>query len=171
MDRSAGTAIGATRQPVRPRWLTEHQQELLRMLARDMTPGEIAAVNGSGARTVYNQLHALQRRFGVKTYSALVVAAVRRGLVDVATSAGTDGPVLLTDEQVELLTLLAHGWRSCEIAERMYISREYVCYKLTILKHVLGVRTKHGLIAAALRLGVVGLPGERLGSSGFTAVL
>ncbi|MCW5890399.1 MAG: response regulator transcription factor [bacterium] len=67
--------------PARPR-LTERETEVLRLLGRGHTSGQIAARFGLSVRTIHTHRARILRKLGVRTTAALVRAALRAGLLD-----------------------------------------------------------------------------------------
>ena len=61
--------------------LSELQERLLALLARDMTPREMAETTGYSKVWVYQELQAAQETLGVRTNAGAVVEALRWGLV------------------------------------------------------------------------------------------
>jgi two-component system invasion response regulator UvrY len=72
---------GEPRRPVRPR-LTARETEVLRLLARGHTSGEIARRFGLSVRTIHTHRAQILRKVGVRTTTALVRAALRAGLLE-----------------------------------------------------------------------------------------
>lgn len=69
------------RRPARPR-LTARETEVLRLLARGHTSGEIARRFGLSVRTIHTHRAQILRKVGVRTTTALVRAALRAGLLE-----------------------------------------------------------------------------------------
>jgi DNA-binding CsgD family transcriptional regulator len=61
--------------------LSELQERLLALLARDMTPREMAETTGYSKVWVYQELQAARETLGVRTNAGAVVEALRWGLV------------------------------------------------------------------------------------------
>jgi DNA-binding CsgD family transcriptional regulator len=62
----------------------------------------------------------------------------------------------LTDRQLEVLGLLAHGRTNAEIADRLYLSRRTVDTHVAALLARLGVGSRRDAVAAAADLGLIG---------------
>ena len=61
--------------------LSELQERLLALLARDMTPREMAETTGYSRVWVYHEVQVIRETLGVRTNVGAVVEALRRGMV------------------------------------------------------------------------------------------
>ena len=70
--------------------LSELQERLLALLARDLTVREMAQAVAYSQPFVYSELRALRETLGVRTYAGAVAEGARLGLVKLATSQTVD---------------------------------------------------------------------------------
>jgi DNA-binding NarL/FixJ family response regulator len=69
---------------------------------------------------------------------------------------GTDGVAMLTDREQEVVTLIAEGYRTREMAQLLSVSHKTVERHRTNLMRKLGVRSATDVVAYALTHGYVG---------------
>jgi DNA-binding NarL/FixJ family response regulator len=116
------------------------------------------ALSRTGDVDALREAHAECRRLGARPLSAVVARQLRElGVRDVPrgprhTTLANDAN--LTARELEVLTLLAEGFRNAEIAERLVVSRRTVDHHVSSILRKLGVRTRGEAVAAATRIGL-----------------
>lgn len=63
-------------------WVSELQRDVIQLLARGYRMGETADRLGYSQNYVYDHVRALKRTFGARTDVALVIKALRLGLIE-----------------------------------------------------------------------------------------
>ena len=114
----------------------------------DVTPLALASVGPLGRVLVY-QLDVGERE-SVEARPGWVVSA-RTG------EAGYAGDVILTPREMDVLRLVALGWRNEYIADELGVTLNTVRAHVTNVRHKLDADSRYGAVMAALRLGILEL--------------
>ena len=114
----------------------------------DVTPLALASVGPLGRVLVY--LLDVSEREGVEARPGWVMAA-RTG------EAGYAGDVILTPREMDVLRLVALGWRNEYIADELGVTLNTVRAHVTNVRHKLDADSRYGAVMAALRLGILEL--------------
>ena len=111
--------------------------------------------DGSLLRTAHEQLRAL----GAKPATAIIARRLRelgeRSVPRGPRPATRQNPAGLTNRELEVLPLLAHGLRNAEIAQRLVVTPKTVDHHVSSILRKLGVTNRALAGAAAARLGVI----------------
>ena len=111
--------------------------------------------DGSLLRTAHEQLRAL----GAKPATAIIARRLRelgeRSVPRGPRPATRENPAGLTNRELKVLPLLAHGLRNAEIAQRLVITPKTVDHHVSSILRKLGVTNRALAGAAAARLGVI----------------
>ena len=114
----------------------------------DVTPVALASVGDLGRVLVY-LLDVGERE----------VVAARPGWVMAARTGegGYADEVALTPREMDVLRLVALGWRNEYIADELGVTLNTVRAHVTNLRHKLDADSRYGAVMAALRLGILSL--------------
>ncbi len=97
-------------------------------------------------------------RLGARPMAALTARRLRergaRAIPRGPRSATRGNPANLTARELEIVPLLATGWRNAEIAERLFLSPKTVDHHVGNILSKLGVRSRVDVASAAARLGI-----------------
>jgi DNA-binding CsgD family transcriptional regulator/tetratricopeptide (TPR) repeat protein len=100
------------------------------------------------------------QRLGASPAAAIVARRLRsrgaRGLPRGPRARTRGNPANLTPRELEILALVAEGWRNGDIAERLFLSQKTVSHHVSAILHKLDVRTRGEAGAAYLRLDIPG---------------
>jgi DNA-binding CsgD family transcriptional regulator len=103
----------------------------------------ISIVHELGADAVYEKLKQAMRSSGIKSIPRGVRKTTR------------ENPSLLTDRELEVLTLLKEGMQNKEIAARLYISAKTVDHHISSILLKLDINSRTKAVAEAVRLGIL----------------
>jgi DNA-binding NarL/FixJ family response regulator len=153
--------------------LLKRKEELLRQVARvypsvpllalasDQTDTSVLDMLGSGAASVVSKdAHPAELHLAIKTvvkgatYLSRVLAEHGPGLLTLS-SRSVQELRKLTTRQREVLQLLAHGYSTKEIADKLALSPRTIESHRSNIMERLGVRHLAGLIQYAIRTGMV----------------
>ncbi len=119
----------------------------------------LALADGDEEEPLRRALDELQR-LGARPAAAIVARRLRArgatGLPRGPRPATGRNPAGLTEREMEVLALVARGFRNAEIAQRLVVSVKTVDHHVSAILRKLGVGTRGQASAEAVRLGVVG---------------
>lgn len=150
--RRIRTPGGKRRRPEQGEPFTEREQAILDYLAAGEDNTEIAERLRISPHTVKYDLVSVYAKLGVKNRAGAAGAVSHP--TDVAAVAGTHTPAF-SDREREVLTLLAAGRTSKQIAETLAISVSTVRIHAGRITAKLGVKTRGVAVAEAIRRGLV----------------
>jgi DNA-binding NarL/FixJ family response regulator len=139
--------------------LAGEAQRAAALWARQGFPYEaaLALAHADDAESLRRALDQLQR-LGAAPAAALVARRLRqrgeRGLRRGPRPTTQANPAGLTQRQLDVLALLAHGLRNAEIAERLFLSNRTVEHHVAAILRKLSVKTRAQASAEAVRLGL-----------------
>jgi DNA-binding CsgD family transcriptional regulator/tetratricopeptide (TPR) repeat protein len=114
--------------------------------ARLGCPYEAASALMDGDETAMRQAHAEFERLGARPAAAIVARRLRElGVRDIPRGprpATRAHPASLTDREIEVLGLIAEGFRNAEIARRLSVSAKTVDHHVSAVLAKLGVRSR-----------------------------
>ncbi len=116
------------------------------------------ALSQTGDVGALRQAHAELQRLGARPVATMVARRLREGGESVprgprATTRTNEAQ--LTAREVEVLGLVAEGFRNTEIADRLVVSRRTVDHHVSSILRKLGARSRGEAVANATRLGVL----------------
>ncbi|WP_373280887.1 MFS transporter [Nocardia carnea] len=146
-DRSAATAM------IEP---TSRELQLMIRIANGDTSNDIAQDLDITSQAVDQQVTALRRRLGVRNRPATVLAAVRAGHLELAPqdALGSADPHL-SPREIDLVTRVANGETTNDIARALRTSPSVVDEYLTRIGGKLRVHNRAAMVAVALRSGML----------------
>jgi DNA-binding CsgD family transcriptional regulator len=104
------------------------------------------ALASSGDEDALRQALTELQRLGARPAADIVIRSLHgigvRGLPRGPRRQTQDNPASLTTREVEVLTLIAQGLRSADVAERLFLSRKTVDHHVSAILRKLGVRTR-----------------------------
>lgn len=150
---------------------TSRELQLLIRIANGDTSNDIAQDLDIDPRTVDARVAEVGRKLGARNRPSIVFAAVRDGHLELAApdTRGTAVPHL-SDRETDVLTRVANGDTSKDIARARGLSSTAVDEYLVRISSKLRVHNRAAMVAVALRRGLLpGLSPRRLGASDLTA--
>ncbi|WP_280366982.1 LuxR C-terminal-related transcriptional regulator, partial [Nocardia wallacei] len=151
--------------------LTDLEYVELELVAADMSLREIGIALGSKDTTVRAHLRRVQQALGVDNRSAAVAAALSRGILartdsGIARPRATPATPELTEREHQVLTLLAQGLTSAEIARALGgLAVDTVNAHVENIGDKLGTNSRAGMVATALRTGALPLAEPQPGAT------
>ncbi len=144
--------LAPERPPAALEQLSPREQDVVLLVARGRTNGEIAETLGLSPRTVETHRAGAMRRLGVRSRADLVAYAIDTGLLD-APNALARPP--LTEREWGILRLVALGYSNDAIATRLALSSRTVEMHRASAMRSLGMRTRGELVEHALQFGLL----------------
>jgi DNA-binding NarL/FixJ family response regulator len=133
----------------------DHMAGLALRLQKDLGPGEFVAAEAEG-RSLTLEAATVEALAGVAVESLMTAATGRMATGPEPTSADALGQGFgLTERELDVLRLLAEGRTDREIAETLFISAKTVGHHVTRILGKLGVESRTGAVALAIRRGLV----------------
>uniref|UniRef100_UPI0012F650BA LuxR C-terminal-related transcriptional regulator n=1 Tax=Nocardia vinacea TaxID=96468 RepID=UPI0012F650BA len=143
--------------------LTGDEVAVLHGTAQGLLPFEIAAHDPRGwsRRKAVTAKTRAAHKLGAANGPAAVALAVRRGDLDITDFpvAEQHGAVALTGTEVEILTLVAKGFADEAISDVLPLTESQVKLSLDVLGTRFGIDDRAGMVAVALREGLLDLDG------------
>jgi len=148
---AVATAVKASRPDTRVLFLTMHDD------VRTIRQAFAIGADGFLPKTVdLSDLMAALRT--VAAGGSYLSPSIARRVMDMAGGRNSAPGAVLTERELEILSLLASGLDHADVAAQIYVSPKTVKNHLTAIYQKLGVRTAAQAVAAAYRRGLVGRP-------------
>ncbi|MET8877060.1 MFS transporter [Nocardia sp. NPDC004604] len=156
LESATESASGPRRRakPIDDTGLLPREVEVLQLTYEGLSRDEIAARLGLSPGTVSNYNTSAAKKLNTASIIAAVVKARRRGLLTTTdTPASTDFD--LSEDEIELLQLIAEGRTNQQIAHKRKVTRQTVERHRVRIGEKLGVRESIPMAMMALRLGII----------------
>lgn len=135
--------------------LADHEIEMLGLVAKGMSNGDVGAALGIPDKTVRSRMARIGSKLGAGSRAAMVAIAIRSGVLPVTDPALADFHGELSAREIEILDLVAEGKTTSDIAEALAIKPRAVETHLVRIGDELGVGDRAGMVAVALRTGIL----------------
>ncbi|MFI9415040.1 amidase family protein [Nocardia gamkensis] len=137
--------------------LTPRETEVLALVAEGKSSPEIATQLDISVAAVDSLVERAGEKLGSPTRAGMVAVAVSTDVLARTTQAGDSGQALpeLTQREIEVLTLIAKGKTSAEIAGDLALTSQTVESYASRINRKLGVGTRAGSVAIVIRTGII----------------
>ncbi|MEU5761578.1 M3 family metallopeptidase [Nocardia sp. NPDC047648] len=137
--------------------LTPRETEVLALVADGESSPEIAAQLDISVAAVDSLVERAGEKLGSPTRAGMVAVAVSTDVLPRTTREGDSGQALpeLTQREIEVLTLIAKGKTSAEIADDLALTPQTVESYASRINRKLGVGTRAGSVAIVIRTGII----------------
>ncbi|MFI5538468.1 LuxR C-terminal-related transcriptional regulator [Nocardia sp. NPDC051900] len=149
--------------------LTQRETEVLALVAEGASSPEIATQLDISVAAVDSLVERAGEKLGSSTRAGTVAVAVSTGVLPRTAPGGDSGQSLpgLTQREIEVVTLIAKGKTSAEIADDLGLTSQTVESYASRINRKLGANTRAGSVAIVIRTGVI--PPIEATASGGTA--
>ncbi|NKY28151.1 amidase family protein [Nocardia gamkensis] len=137
--------------------LNPRETEVLALVAEGKSSPEIATQLDISVAAVDSLVERAGEKLGSPTRAGMVAVAVSADVLPRTTQAGDSGQALpeLTQREIEVLTLIAKGKTSAEIAVDLALTPQTVESYASRINRKLGVGTRAGSVAIVIRTGII----------------
>ncbi|MEU1549058.1 M3 family metallopeptidase [Nocardia sp. NPDC005745] len=137
--------------------LTPRETEVLALVAEGKSSPEIATQLDISVAAVDSLVERAGEKLGSPTRAGMVAVAVSTDVLPRTTQGGDSGQALpeLTQREIEVLTLIAKGKTSAEIADDLALTPQTVESYASRINRKLGVGTRAGSVAIVIRTGII----------------
>ncbi|WP_327115323.1 LuxR C-terminal-related transcriptional regulator [Nocardia sp. NBC_01730] len=144
-----------TAESPRDRSLSDHEVELLCLMAKGRPDRAIAEIFNISEKTVKSRFARIEAALGTHGRAPTAVAAVRQGILDIPEPARPSETGELVGREIEVLRLMAAGLSRGDIAGRQRRSLSSVQRDVVHAAEKLGTEGRIPTILEALRLGIL----------------
>jgi DNA-binding CsgD family transcriptional regulator len=138
---------------------TTLELEVLEQLRKGFSDKDIASALGITSRIATFHLASMRKKAGVRTRDALVVAAIKVGIITTDFDVKPRLFVKIRPREIQALQLIAEGKSPKETACAMGIAKRTVDTYLGAIYEIYGVCNRTQALVKALQLGHITLPG------------
>jgi Zn-dependent oligopeptidase/DNA-binding CsgD family transcriptional regulator/DNA-binding LacI/PurR family transcriptional regulator/serine/threonine protein phosphatase PrpC/DNA-directed RNA polymerase specialized sigma subunit len=137
--------------------LTPRETEVLALVAEGKSSPEIATQLDISVAAVDSLVERAGEKLGSPTRAGMVAVAVSTDVLPRTTQGGDSGQALpeLTQREIEVLTLIAKGKTSAEIADDLALTPQTVESYASRINRKLEVGTRAGSVAIVIRTGII----------------
>ncbi|WP_454194411.1 LuxR C-terminal-related transcriptional regulator [Nocardia sp. Marseille-Q1738] len=147
----------AEQQPPSDATLTDLEVRVLGLVAEGNTNSAIATSLDTSEKTVGAHLTRIAEKLGTGKRAAMVAVALRTGILPLDNPADADVNGDLSAREIDILGRVADGETTSHIAEDLGISPRSVEIHLARIGEELGITDRAGMVAIALRTGLLPL--------------
>ncbi|WP_040864142.1 alpha/beta fold hydrolase [Nocardia exalbida] len=137
--------------------LTPRETEVLALVAEGKSSPQIATQLDISVAAVDSLVERAGEKLGSPTRAGMVAVAVSTDVLPRTTREGEPGQALpeFTQREIEVLTLIAKGKTSAEIADDLALTPQTVESYASRINRKLGVGTRAGSVAIVIRTGII----------------